>query len=68
MAEVKNGIIIDNVIYESIEVDDITAKCCKGCAFEHSDGDCPSMVCKYIQWKNDVGVIFRKVEKDGKTE
>lgn len=62
MKDVKNGVIINGAVYEAVVVDDITAKCCKGCAFEHSNGECPGMWGKHIQRIGNVGVIFKKVE------
>lgn len=61
--EVKNGIIINGTVYEAVAVDDITSKCCTGCAFEHNHGDCPNIAGKYLQWKMNVGIIFKKVEE-----
>ena len=60
---IKNGIIINGTVYEAVAVDDITSKCCTGCAFEHNHGDCPNLAGKYLQRKMNVGIIFKKVEE-----
>lgn len=64
MKNIRNGVILDGKIYEAVEVDDITCKCCTGCAFEHDNETCPNDFGKYIQWKNKVGIIFKKVEDE----
>lgn len=62
--KIKVEIEVDGVKYVSVETDDISAKCCEGCAFSGDGAKCPAIERKHINYIANCGIVFKKKENN----